>query len=206
MLRLLFLIISFPLFSQERINSEFIPSLDTLKASIIAYHRASALAELEQFNYKTKANWLNFIPSPGITLGAPTVSYNLSNAFQAINFKNTKKATRDAIVMRWQVALNASWAEIVLSRESLTSKINAYNASLELLTLHTAKFEIVKAGYQKSEIPPSDYLNAQITLNQITNDLRNTYSNLVTLRNELLIKAKKTDGLSLFSSNVSPNR
>ena len=206
MLRLLFLFISFPLFSQERINPEFIPSLDTLKASLVRFHRAAALAELEQFNYKTKANWLNFVPSPGITLGAPTVNYNLSNVAQAINAKHVKKATTNAIILRWQVELNSAWSEIVLSRESLLSKISAFNSSLALLTIHQSKFEIVEKGFAKNEVTPTDFLNAKLALVSFSNSLLQTESELVTLRNELLIKAKKTDGLSLFSSNVSPNR
>lgn len=198
MRKLFFFFISFPLIAQEKINPEFVPHLDTLKASIIAYHRAAALAELEQYNFKTKANWLNFFPSPGITLGAPTINYNLSNVSQAINAKNVKQASIEAIKLQWQVNLNTAWAEIVLLRESLISKINAYNASFDLLTLHKAKFDIVKTGYAKSEITPTDFLSAQLTLSQFVNELRNTYSLLVTLRNELLIKSKKSDGLTLF--------
>jgi len=195
-LLLLFVITFSP--AQNPIQPAFVPHSDSLRTSLIQSYRAEALAELEQYNYKTKAKWLNFIPSPGITLGAPTINYNLSNVAQAINGKHIKAATQDAILLRWQVQLNSAWSEIVLLRETLLNRIEAYNASLDLVQLHQAKFEIIEKGYSKSEVTPSEYLTGKLALASIFNELRKEFSALVSLRNELLIKAKKGNTISLF--------
>ncbi len=177
-----------------------VPEIDSLQTSITKYFQEKTLAELEQYNYKTRAQWLKFLPSPGwnFILNSPVISYNFSDVANAVNYKYIRKATVNAIIQANQVELNSTWYEIVLLRETLTSKINAYNATFDLLSLHTAKFEIVEKGYNKNEITPSDFLNAKLSLASFTNSLQKDFSALVQLRNELLIKSKKGDAIPLF--------
>lgn len=181
------------------IEDQFIPPLDSLKNQVVKFYQCQALAQIEQYQYKTKANWLNYIPSPGwnFTVNAPVLSYNLSELYQAVNAKRSRRATLKAIIALNEVQLNLAWSEIALLRETLLNRVQAYNASLELLTLHQTKFQIIEKGFTQSEITPSEFLTARLTLATFTNDLRKEYSTLFQLRNELLIKSKKGERLSL---------
>lgn len=181
---------------------DFVPPLDTLQRSIIKFHRESALAELENYNYKTRANWLRYIPSPGwnFVMNSPVISYNFSDVADAINAKHIRKATVNAIIQTHTVEMNSAWSELVILRESLISKIQAYNGTFDLLTLYKKKFEIVEKGFAVNEVTPSDYLNAKLVFASFYNSLQKEFSTLVQLRNELLIKSKKGVRISLFDN------
>jgi hypothetical protein len=183
---------------------DFVDSLDTLQSSIVQFYREKALAELENYNYRTRAHWLKYLPSPGwnFIFNSPIISYNFSDVANAINAKHIRKATITAILQANQVQMNSAWYELVLQRETLISKINAYNSTLNLLELYQAKYEIVEMGFVKNEITPSDYLSAKLTLASFKNSLEKDFSTLVQLRNELLIKAKKGKTISLFADGL----
>gem|GEM_PF-5446317 len=192
--------------AQTEIRPEtFIPCLDTLKKALEGHFLALSDVELSQFRTRTKANFLNYLPSPGwnFSTNAPVLSWNLSELFSAVNARQVNKASVQAIREKWQAQYQAAWIEVQMHHQNLTAQIVTYNASLELLEIHRARFEITQRSYQSNEITPSDFLTAKASFLQIRNSAAQKYLELIQLRNELFIKSKKGDSSSLFG--ISPN-
>lgn len=177
----------------------FLPSLDSLKASCINFYIKQAIADLEQFNYKSKGQILNYLPSPGwnFATASPILSLSFNDLYQAINTRRINKAQAQSIVLSYEAAMNAALIEVMQLHTALSFQVQFYNASLEILELEKQRFSIVQIDFDKSLIPPSQYLAAQISFANLKNAINQKLFELYRSRSELLIKAKKGDWVSL---------
>lgn len=195
-----FVLSSFLVQAQSQINPGiFLPSLDSLKASCINFYKKQAVADLHQYNYKTKGQVLNFLPSPGWNFAtqSPILTVSFADVFRAVNTKRTNKAQSKRIVLSYEAEMNAALIEVVQLHASLANQLNLYNSSLEILELEKQKFSIIQKDFDQSIIPPSQYLAAQISFANLSNNLNQKLYDLYRSRSELLIKAKKGDWVSL---------
>jgi hypothetical protein len=193
--------------SQTPIPTTFIPNLDSLKTSCKYFYTKQAVADLSQFDYKVKGQFLNYIPSPGwnFATGSPILTANFSDVFRAVNLRRANVAQARRIILLYETQMNAALIEVVQLHASLTNQLNLYNASLKVLELEKQKFSMVEKDYTLAIIPPSEHITAQIAFSTLENNLNVRLFDLQKAKADLFIKAKKGDWVALpFSSfNVS---
>lgn len=200
-------LVLFPLTSVGQIDKSFLPSLDSLKTSCKFFYTKQAIADLSQFDYKVKFQFLNYIPSPGwnVATNSPIFTISFSDIFRAVNFRRQNVAQARRIILFYEAQMNAALIEVTQLHLSLANQLNLYNASLKVLELEQQKFSMVEKDYSLALIPPSEFLTAQIAFSNLVNNLNVRLFDLQKAKAELLIKAKKGDWVALpFSSfNVS---
>ncbi len=199
------LLVSEKLTAQTVSIEVFLPPLDTLHKSCINFYKKQAIAELEQFNYRSKGKILNYLPMPGWNYaGTPMLTVNTSIFFQAINFDRSMKAQARQIVRTNETLMNAALIEVTQFYQALTYQVLVYNSSIERLELEKQKFSITQKDFENSLILPSQYLAGQISLSSEKNQVNQKLYDLYRSRSELLIKAKKGDWVSLLISSDVP--
>lgn len=198
---LLFLIfITFQTKAQIKIDSTFIPNYDSLKLSLQDFYRRKTTAEQQQYKYKQKWRWLKYLPSVGYSffLNTPIVSYNTNEVYNAINDKHIIRAQCESLSQINETLYNEDLTEVKYTVEILRDRIQQYNSQLMIFDLEKKRYEIVEKSYTNKEITPTEFITKQIDYNNFQGQLRKEYTDIKILRNEILIKAKKTAWNSLF--------
>jgi hypothetical protein len=193
--------------AKTQICEAFVPNLDSLKNSCQYFYTKQAIADLAQFDYRIKAQFLNYIPSPGwnVATNSPIFSINFSDIFRVVNLRRQNIAQARRIILFYEAQMNAALIEVTQLHTSLTNQLSLYNASLKVLELEKQKFSMVEKDYTLAVIPPSEFLTAQIAFNNLINNLNVRLFDLQKAKAELLIKAKKGDWVALPVSIVPPN-
>ena len=202
-----FFIVNHCLLAQNPISPEFIPNLDSLKSSCKYFYTKQAIADLSQFDYKVKFQFLNYLPSPGwnVATNSPIFTVNFSDIFRVANLRRQNVAQARRIILFYEAQMNAALIEVTQLHRSLANQLQLYNSSIKVLELEKQKFSMVEKDYALALIPPSEHLTAQIAFSTLENNLNVRLFDLQKAKAELLIKAKKGDWVALpFSSfNVS---
>lgn len=198
-------LVFFPFLSLAQINDSFIPNLDSLKASCKFFYTKQAVADLTQFDYKTKGQVLNYLPSIGwnVAANSPIFTINTNEIFSGINNKRANIAQAKRIILAYETQMNAALIEVIQLHASLINQLNLYLASLKLLELERQKFLLIEKDYQKGIAQPSAYLTAQISFSTLENNLNARLFDLQKSKADLLIKAKKGDWVALPLSHFN---
>jgi outer membrane protein TolC len=188
-------LVFFPFLSLAQINDSFIPNLDSLKASCKFFYTKQAVADLTQFDYKTKGQVLNYLPSIGWNVAANSPIFTIN--------KRANIAQAKRIILVYETQMNAALIEVIQLHASLINQLNLYLASLKLLELERQKFLLIEKDYQKGIAQPSAYLTAQISFSTLENNLNARLFDLQKSKADLLIKAKKGDWVALPLSHFN---
>ncbi len=198
----------FPLSCLGQISETFLPNLDSLKLSCTYFYTKQAIADLSQFDYKIKGQFLNYLPSLGwnVAANSPIFTINTADVFSVVNLKRANTAQAKRIILLYETQLNAALIEVEQLHTSLTNQLKLYNESLKVLELEKQRFSLVEKDYSSAIIPPSQFLTAQISFSTLLNNFNARLFDLQKSKADLLIKAKKGDWVALnFNSfDVSP--
>jgi hypothetical protein len=187
----------------QQISDDFVPSFDTLQQSVRSFYLRKAGAELEEFEYRVRYRWLQYVPNVGWDAFrmSPIVSVNTSSIFQGLNTGVVQQARQRAIKRINEVAYNQDLDYIRIRLLDLQHKVAYYQSQQELLKLREVRFGITETGYKRKEVPPSEYYAALLEFNAQKSNLLRLYSELVELRNEILIRAHTTEWQFLYEAS-----
>ena len=132
---------------------------------------------------------------------SPVISLNTNDVFLALNYKQRKKAEKLKITAQNEILFNNDIITCLRLRSTLLSKIFTYNSKYNLLDINTLLFEIIEKKYTNKEITPSDFFQEKLKFETLKISLLQDRENILALINDLAIKAKKADWVSLSISN-----
>ena len=96
-----------------------IPDLEDLEISIKDYFQKKMEAELSEFDYKIKGQWLSYLPSVGFSFGLPSVSWSTQNIFKISNDKRKNKSKIESIILINTLEYNKVLSDIKIEYEKI---------------------------------------------------------------------------------------
>jgi hypothetical protein len=186
--------------AQSKIDSTFIPHIDSLKTSLRLFYQVKSDAEQEEFKYKSKFKFLRFLPSIGWDAFrmSPIVSVNSNSIYYEINRRRETNAKLSGLEKTNEVQYNSDISNITFLRNTLQRKVFYYNAQIELLLLEEQRFQIIEKAYDNHEIVPSEYLTKQIAYQGFKNSIKLLEVELYDMRNKILTISKQAPWESLY--------
>jgi hypothetical protein len=156
-----------------------LPPNSDLFRTLRTFHAETAAANLEALNVpkyveatKAKYNWLHWMPSVGVTLGKPTISFSLGQVAANIENKALRKAAaaelefsreaeRRKILRGGDIAFKSDSFTLVslLEKHEMLRKWLYYLESIE--RIENKQFEIQKAKNTEGSILPIDFLQIE---------------------------------------------
>lgn len=185
------------------IDTNFVISEIDIINSLSNYYNKKDSAEKNFLKVEDRFKLLKFTPSLGYSLAqnSAVISLSTNDIYQALNFKQQKKAEKLKITAQNEILFNNDIITCLRLRSTLISKIFTYNSKYNLLEINTLLFEIIEKKYTNKEITPSDFFLEKLKFETLKISLLQDRENILALINDLAIKAKKADWVSLSISN-----
>jgi hypothetical protein len=176
-----------------------VPSLAELQQSIHQHYQQQLAAELAEFAEMRKGDWMKYLPNVGTTYthtlarGSasgrslwPTVSFNTNLIYQARRDKQTREAKRRSIEQKIRLEERKTLAAVQTMVTEYHIRLRELETQKLILETDRQLHAIQKDKYERSEIPPSDYLPAYKRWLQVQLGFRQLEDELVLLRGRIL--------------------
>lgn len=185
------------------IDTNIVVSEIDILNSLSNYYNKKDSAEKNFLKVEDRFKFLKFTPSLGYSLAqkSAVISLSTNDIYQALNFKQQKKAEKLKITAQNEILFNNDIITCLRLRSTLISKIFTYNSKYNLLEINTLLFEIIDKKYTNKEITPSDFFQEKLKFETLKISLLQDRENILALINDLAIKAKKADWVNLSISN-----
>ncbi len=147
--------------------------------SVKVYYNKLWTAKRAEFKNTQKRQLWSFVPHVGLTFGMPTILFNTTAIAQYYKNKHSIKSKMRSLDLEYTLMLNENIK--IISIEYAKIKVQAEKAQLDQSVLEIKKkiFLLISEGYNKNEIKPLDYYNAQldyqqmiVTYNKFTRDIK----------------------------------
>lgn len=168
-LKATFLVFSSILTIQLSAQIPILPTYDTLEVGLNSFYTQKNEAEISEFRFEKKWNWLRYIPSFGYNFVSNSymIGYNTNDIANALNSKQTIAAKIISIKKHNDLLLKTDLKEIAVELTYIKHQIALYNANTPLVELESQLFDIYTQQYNKAEITPSDYISKKITFESL---------------------------------------
>ncbi|HUM52307.1 MAG TPA: hypothetical protein PK431_10845 [Chitinophagales bacterium] len=185
------------------IDTNFVISDIEIINSLTSFYNKKDSAEKNFLKIEDRFKFLKFTPGIGYSVvqKSPVISVNTNDIFLALNFRQHKKAEKLKITAQNEILFNNDIITCLRLRSSIINKIFTYNQKYNLLEINTLLFEIIEKKYTNKEITPSDFFQEKLRFETLKINLLQDRENILALINDLAIKAKKADWVSLSISN-----
>lgn len=185
------------------IDTNFVISDTEIINSLSTFYNKKDSAEKNFLKVQDRFKFLKFTPGLGYSLAqkSPVISLNTNDVFLALNYTQRKKAEKLKITAQNEILFNNDIITCLRLRSTLITKIFTFNSKYNLLEINTLLFEIIDKKYTNKEITPSDFFQEKLRFETLKISLLQDRENILALINDLAIKAKKADWVSLSISN-----
>ena len=169
-----------------------LPSYDSLQSGLNNYYKQKTEAELSEFQFEKKWNWLRYIPSIGYNFVSNTymVGYNTNEIANAINSKQAIAAKIISIQKNNELLLKEDLKVVAAELESLKHEIALFEANAPLISMQSQLFDLYTQQYNKGEMTPSDYISKKITFESLNVSRLSVQFKVSERITQLFIKAK----------------
>ena len=183
-------ILIFAFLLRGSIFQDSLPPRAELFATLRAFHVETADANAEPLNIVSGRAWQHLLPSVGVTLGQPTVSFSLG---QFLGFKE-QKALRQAEKAKILRGSNLNFRTDSFALVELLERHRIIGEALPYLMrfekLENDRFEIEKEKWKNGTLAPVAWLDAQAANLRSGEALRTKHEELLLLEIEALKIAK----------------
>ena len=168
-----------------------VPSLAELQQSIHQHYQQQLAAELAEFAEMRKGDWMKYLPNVGTTYTLegrfrPTASFSVSTVYQARRDKQTREAKRRSIEQKIRLEERKTLAAVQTMVTEYHIRLRELETQKLILETDRQLHAIQKDKYERSEIPPSDYLPAYKRWLQVQLGFRQLEGELVLLQGRIL--------------------
>jgi hypothetical protein len=164
----------------------FIPQHDTiniqeLETSLIEFYNFKKQSEIIEYSQVEKFRFLKFLPMPSLVQIDGALRFQVSFSVQQIYGFAQEQAKREQTILSIE---QKNKVELQKEIQKLRKEILSYNSIISLLeerqrrmqidsslvNIEQQLFDIEKSKYERNEISPSDFLNAQKRLITVKSD------------------------------------
>lgn len=140
-----------------------------MQSGLNSYYKQKTEAEISEFKFSRKWNWLRYIPSIGYNFVSNTymVGYNTNDIANGIISKQAAEAKIISIQKNNDLLLEAALKEVSSEITFIDHQIAIYNANTPLIELESQLFDIYTQQYNKAELTPSIYLSKKISFESL---------------------------------------
>ena len=144
-------------------QSDTLPPVEQLFASIQNYYQQVAHAELLEFQESTKGEWLKYIPNVGMTYTVagqprPSVSFSTSVIYQAKKGKQLRAAKIRSIESSTLLLIQQEQRKLLQLIAQYEQELRSLAVATEIQAIETAIFEIQETKFRNRELTPLEYL------------------------------------------------
>ena len=144
-------------------QSDTLPPVEQLFASIQNYYQQVAHAELLEFQESTKGEWLKYIPNVGMTYTVagqprPSVSFSTSVIYQAKKGKQLRAAKIRSIESSTVLLIQQEQRKLLQLIAQYEQELRSLAVATEIQEIETAIFEIQETKFRNRELTPLEYL------------------------------------------------
>ena len=180
--------------------------LVSLQQSIHHHYNQQLAAELSEFSDSRKGEWLKYLPNVGTTYTLegnfrPTISFSSNTIYRAKKDKQTREAKRHSIEKKIRLEEQKTLAAVQNMVTEYHIRLRELETQKLILETDRQLHAIQKDKYERSEIPPSDYLPAYKKWLQVELGFRQLEDELVLLRGRILEESFYYGGATLSFGN-----
>ncbi len=174
--------------------------IDSLINSLKVYHIKKYNSEINSYLYSEKYKFLKYVPSFGWNFmsNTPFIGYNTSELFNMLNLKRKQKAEIESIKLKCELEFNNDVIELKTLIRNYNIKLQYFYDSKLLFDAERELFEITIQKYKNHEATPSEYLTKHIHFENVDLQRLKLETEIFEMKNLILLKAKKTEYISLF--------
>lgn len=184
-------------------QSDTLPPVEQLFASIQIYYQQAANAQLLEFQESTKGEWLKYVPSVGFGFGLgtkeiegetkvvgklrPSISFNTGIIYTARKDKQLRAAKIKSIESSIVLLIQQEQRKLLQLIGNYEQELRSLAVATEIQAIEDAIFEIQETKFRNRELTPLEYLPIKRGYLQKQYDLAEKQKGLDLLVGEILV-------------------
>ncbi len=148
-----------------------LPDLEHLERSLRAYLHEEWKVERSQYEFNQKGKLLKFLPSVGVGMGMPQVSYSTQTLFTVLEDKKRREAAIQAIDRKFQLAYNDELNSLRIQHAKLRIQKERLKFQAQAMETDQKIFAIHQEAFAKKEMKPLEFLQKKKGREDLQNSL-----------------------------------